>query len=74
MLPLPWGCTLCSALAPLALLFMPVLLGIRPLHAALGNELWLFALILALAAWASHSQLGLLIELLGARRDASHMH
>lgn len=72
VLPLPWGCTLRAALAALALLFAPVLLGDRPFGAALWNDLWLFGLILSLAAWASHSQLALLIDLLGARRDASH--
>lgn len=72
VLPLPWGSTLRLGLAPLALLFAPVLLGVRMPDVTLWNDLWLFGLILALAAWASHAQLALLIDLLRARQDASH--
>lgn len=72
VLPLPWGSTLRLGLAPLALLFAPVLLGVRTPDETLWNDLWLFGLILALAAWASHAQLALLVDLLRARQDASH--
>ena len=72
VLPLPWGRALRLGLAPLALLFAPVLLGVRTPDITLWNDLWLFGLILALAAWASHAQLALLVDLLRARQDASH--
>lgn len=70
--PLPWAITLRAALAAVALLLAPLLLGSHSLDAGLWNDLWLLGLIIALAAWASHVQLSLLIDLLGARRDASH--
>ena len=70
--PLPWGITLRASAAAVALLLAPHVLGRQALDAALWNELWLLGLIVALAAWASHAQLSLLIDLLGARRDASH--
>ena len=70
--PLPWGITLRSSMAAIALLLAPHALGRQALDAGLWNDLWLLGLIVALAAWASHAQLSLLIDLLGARRDASH--
>ena len=72
VLPLPWGLTLRAALAAVALLLAPLLLGNAPIDDTLWNNLWLLGLIVALAAWASHAQLSLLIDMLGARRDASH--
>lgn len=71
VLPLPWGIALRLGLAPLALLWAPVLLGTAAPNLAFWNDLWLLGLILALAAWAGHVQLGLLIDLLGALRDAT---
>jgi len=70
--PLPWGITVRAAMAAVALLLAPQVLGYHPPDAGLWNDLWLLGLIIALAAWASHAQLSLLIDLLGARRDASH--
>lgn len=70
--PLPWGCGLRTGLATLAVLLVPALLGARPPDMALRNALWLLLMILALAAWAGHAQLRLLIDLLGARSDASN--
>ncbi len=72
ILPLPWGCILGAASATLAVSLAPVAFGVRAIDAALWNELRLLGLIIALAASASHAQLRLLIDLLGARRDASH--
>jgi diguanylate cyclase (GGDEF)-like protein len=58
---------------PIALLVaVPVLVGDPGSDAATGNVVWLLALLLALAAWASSAQLSLMRELLLARRDASH--
>jgi GGDEF domain-containing protein len=70
--PLPWGCSLRVGLAALVVLFVPALMGARPLNLALLNALWLLAVLAVLAAWAGHLQLTLLIDLLGARSDASH--
>jgi diguanylate cyclase (GGDEF)-like protein len=70
--PLPWSCTLRLALPivlPVAASIFSGELGNGP---ALWNELWLLALLLALAAWSSDAQLSLMRELLHARRDASH--
>jgi len=72
ILPLPWGCILRAALAALAVLLVPIAFGAGSADVALWNQLWLLGLILALSASASHAQLRLLIDLLGARRDASH--
>ncbi len=72
ILPMPWGSILRAALAALFLLFLPVLVATRATDTALWNELWLLTLIVALATWASQAQLRLLVDLLGARNDASH--
>lgn len=72
ILPLPWASLFRAALAAPALLLAPVLFASRAVGTGLWNELWLLTLILALAAWASQAQLRLLIDLLGARNDASH--
>jgi diguanylate cyclase (GGDEF)-like protein len=45
--------------------------GSLSLHSP-GGDLWLLALILALSAWAAAAQLGLLLELLSARWEATH--
>jgi len=72
ILPLAALRTLLLALPVLALALMPLWShGSAPLHSLL-LDLWLLSLILALAMWASASQLGLLIELLSARWDAAH--
>lgn len=70
--PLPWFATVRLAFAALAvLLVMPFAdEGLQGLE--LWNDLWLFGLLLAVTAWATHSQLSLLVDLLGARLDAAH--
>ncbi|MCW8807068.1 MAG: GGDEF domain-containing protein [Rhodanobacter sp.] len=70
--PLPWGCSLRIGSAALAVLFVPALAGVRPPDIALRDALWLLGVILLLAAWAGHTQLRLLTDLLAARDDASH--
>lgn len=72
ILPLPWASLFRAALAAPALLLAPVLFASRAVDTGLWNELWLLTLILALAAWASQTQLRLLVDLLGARNDAFH--
>ena len=72
ILPLPWGSLFRAALAAPALLLAPVLFASRAIDTGLWNELWLLTLILALAAWASQTQLRLVVDMLGARSDASH--
>ena len=70
--PVSWACALRLA-SPIALLVaVPVLGGELRSGPMLWNLLWLLALLLALAAWASNAQLSLLRELLHARRDATH--
>ena len=70
LLPLPWSRGLLSALAPAAQLAMT---WTAPGSiAATGNAWLLFLLIAAVAIWASHAQLRLLVDLLGARSDAAH--
>lgn len=69
--PLTWGRSLLLGLAPAALLCAGVLSGNRPLDHAFANDAWLFVLILGLAAWGGHMQVRLLVDLLGAQRDAS---
>ena len=69
--PLTWGRSLLLGLAPAALLCGPLLAGTRPLDHAFANDAWLFVLILGLAAWGGHMQVRLLVDLLGAQRDAS---
>lgn len=71
MLPTPWGRTLVAATAPTVQL--SVTLFISGEHGApLWNAVWLFVLLLAVATWTSHAQLRLLVDLIGARRDAAH--
>lgn len=70
LLPLPWSRGLLAALAPAAQLAMT---WTAPGSiAATGNAPLLFVLIAAVATWASHAQLRLLVDLLGARSDAAH--
>jgi diguanylate cyclase (GGDEF)-like protein len=70
LLPLPWSRGLLAALAPAAQLattwWAPGSI------AGTGNAPLLFVLIAAVATWASHAQLRLLVDLLGARSDAAH--
>lgn len=70
--PLSWSCALRLALPIALLVAVPMLAGDPGHDAASWNVLWLLALLLALAAWASSAQLSLMRELLLARRDASH--
>ena len=72
ILPLPWTCVIRAAAAALAVLLVPIAFGAGSIDASLWNDLWLLGLIVALSASASHSQLRLVIDLLGARSDASH--
>ena len=70
--PLSWVCALRLALPIAVLVAVPMLNGELRNGPALWNLLWLLSLLLALAAWASSTQLSLLREVLLARRDASH--
>lgn len=70
--PLPWRATGLLAVAALALLLVTSLADPIALGLPLLNDLWLLGLILAVTAWASNSQLGLLVDLLGARQAAAH--
>ena len=72
LFPVPWGRNVCNGLGPITLLVMPMVLQGRTPGPAFWNNLWLLALLISLAAWAGHSQLLLLVDLLGARSDASH--
>jgi diguanylate cyclase (GGDEF)-like protein len=73
--PLTWSCALRLA-SPIALLVAVPMLAGNPGNpgnvVALWDVLWLLALLLALAVWASSAQLSLMRELLHARRDANH--
>ncbi|MGN6513601.1 MAG: diguanylate cyclase [Lysobacteraceae bacterium] len=69
--PLPWLRSVAIGVAAFGLLAMPWLAHAQAPDPALWNDLWLLTLILALAAWGSHVQVRLLVDLLGARRDAS---
>ena len=68
LLPLPWLRGLLAVLAPAAQL-AAMLATQREPH---WNEALLFVLIATVVAWASHAQLRLLVDLLGARADAAH--
>jgi diguanylate cyclase (GGDEF)-like protein len=70
LLPLPWSRGLLAALAPAAQLAMTW--WAPGSIAGTGNAPLLFVLIAAVAIWASHAQLRLLVDLLGARSDAAH--
>jgi diguanylate cyclase (GGDEF)-like protein len=72
LFPLPWGCALRVALPVALLVIAPVLHGALTPGPVLWHDLWLLVLLLALAIWAGHVQLTLLLDLLGARRDATH--
>lgn len=69
--PLPWSSTLRATVAPAVLLLAVTLSREDPLGVRLWRDVLLFVLIAVLAAWSSHAQLRLLLDLLGARRDAS---
>ena len=71
VLPLPWKRALIAALVP-ALQLAAVMFASGKHGAALWNDVWLFVLLALVAAWAGHAQLRLLVDLLGARRDAAH--
>lgn len=68
LLPLPWMRGLLAVLAPAAQLAV-MLATQRESH---WNEVLLFVMIVLVVAWASHAQLRLLVDLLGARADAAH--
>lgn len=67
LLPLPWLRGLLVVLAPAAQLAVTLSTQREP-H---WNEILLFILIATTAVWASHVQLRLLVDLLGARADAA---
>ncbi|MFP7721391.1 GGDEF domain-containing protein [Lysobacter sp. A3-1-A15] len=69
--PLTWARSLRLGLAPAALLLSRVLTGHQPLDDAFTNDVWLLVLILGLSAWGGHMQVRLLVDLLGAQRDAT---
>lgn len=68
LLPLPWVRALAVMLAPAAQLAVTI----ATQHDSHWNEILLFVLIAVVVVWASHSQLRLLADLLGARADAAH--
>lgn len=70
--PLTWNRILAAALAPLALLLVPLASGMRSADDLFWGELWLLGLLALVAAWSGQTQLRLLTDLLGARRDAAH--
>ena len=72
LFPQPWSCALRVALPVSLLVIAPLLRGALLPGPMLWHDLWLLALLLALAIWAGHAQLTLLLDLLGARRDATH--
>lgn len=71
-LPLPWIRSMRAALIPAWLLLVPAVLGDLQVDAEYWHGVWLFVTIAAIAAWSGHSQLRLMVDLLGARRDAMH--
>ena len=71
LFPLAWWRTLLAASAP-ALQLGVIWWMHPPAVAYLFSGLWLFVLIVAIAAWTSQAQLRLLVDLLGARHDAFH--
>jgi diguanylate cyclase (GGDEF)-like protein len=72
LFPLPLLRSALLALPVVALTLMPLWHPASvSLHSPAG-DLWLLALILALSAWAAAAQLGLLLELLSARWEATH--
>jgi diguanylate cyclase (GGDEF)-like protein len=72
VLPLPWGRSVLAALAPAANLAAALALQQEREVADAWSDAWLFVLLAGMAAWAGHAQLRLLVDLLGARRDAAH--
>ena len=68
LLPLPWLRGLLTMLGPSSLL----LITLATQRQSQWNEVLLFTLIVAVVVWASHAQLRLLVDLLGARSDAAH--
>lgn len=71
LFPLSWWRILVAALAPATQLAV-VLAAQPPGPTQAWSEAWLFVLIVAIAAWTGQAQLHLLVDLLGARRDAFH--
>ncbi len=71
-LPLPWIRSLRAALIPAWLLVIPLASADIEPDPPFWRSVWLYGTIAAIAAWVGHSQLRLLVDLLGARRDALH--
>ncbi|MFZ5663369.1 MAG: diguanylate cyclase [Pseudomonadota bacterium] len=71
-LPLPWIRSLRAALIPAWLLVIPLASADMKADPPFWRGVWLYGTIAAIAAWVGHSQLRLLVDLLGARRDALH--
>lgn len=71
-LPLPWIRSLRAALIPAWLLVIPLASADIEPGPPFWRGVWLYGTIAAIAAWVGHSQLRLLVDLLGTRRDALH--
>ncbi|TBR13833.1 MAG: GGDEF domain-containing protein [Lysobacter sp.] len=72
LFPAPWPHTLRAAIAPAAALALMLGWAGPPLTPADWRDAWLLVLLVGVAAWTAQAQLRLLVELLGARRDAGH--
>jgi len=73
LFPAPWPRTLRAALAPAASMALVLMLSSRvngptPVD---WRDVWLIVLLTAVAAWTAQAQLRLIVELLGARREAA---
>ncbi|GAB6196423.1 diguanylate cyclase [Lysobacter xanthus] len=71
LFPAPWTHVLRMAVAPAAMLTLAEMTNDRRFDVFAHNDVWLLALLIAVAAWTAHAQLQLLASLLGARREAS---
>ncbi|TZF90486.1 GGDEF domain-containing protein [Cognatilysobacter lacus] len=71
LFPAPWLQTLRTAVAPAASLLFALHRDGRALSIDDWRDAWLLVLLTGVAAWTGHAQLRLLVELLGARREAS---
>lgn len=69
--PLTWAHSLRLGIAPAALLAGCALMNHQLVDDEFASDAWLLVLILGMSAWGGHMQVRLLVELLGARRDAS---
>lgn len=72
LFPATWLQVVRLSIAPVAMLALNHAVDGRHFDVEVRNDVWLLALLLFVAAWTAHSQLVLLVKLLGARRDAAH--